>query len=134
MGRSLEPLVGPKMLHFLPVSSAVGAVDRKNRLFGLVEPLSAVFRPYFHVFAVARACTRPSGVFLAVAVDIVRNLTNVSFWVQRQGSGDDPRAIRYTIVAREGDCIATACGSYPAAPCCAESISSERSPVTLRGL
>ena len=29
---------------------------------------------------------------------------------QRQGSGDGPRAIRYTIVACEGDRIATACG------------------------
>ena len=29
---------------------------------------------------------------------------------ERQGSGDGPRAIRYTIVACEGDRIATACG------------------------
>ena len=36
----------------------------KNRIFGLVEPLSAVFRPYFHIFAVAKAYSRPLRVYL----------------------------------------------------------------------
>ena len=40
-----------------------------------------------------------------------------SFFTQRHGSGDDPRAVRITIVASGSHRIATTCGSYPATDC-----------------
>ena len=52
-------------------------------------------------------------------------------YAERQGSGDDPRAVLDSVAACGGVCIATSCGSYPAAPCCAGSISSERSTLTV---
>ena len=65
----------------------------KNRIFGLVEPRSAVFRPYFHIFAVAEACSRPLRVICSnnwVSLSpsyIFRNPIISSSWVQRHGSG-----------------------------------------------
>ena len=38
-------------------------------------------------------------------------------YAERQGSGDDPRAVLDRIAACGGVCIATTCGSYPAAHC-----------------
>ena len=64
----------------------------KNRIFGLVEPRSAVFRPYFHVLAVAEASSRPLRVFCSdnwvspLPSIIFRNPIILSSWVQRQRS------------------------------------------------
>ena len=64
----------------------------KNRIFGLVEPLSAVFRPYLHIIAVAEASSRPLGVFCSdnwvspLPSIIFRNPIILSSWVQSHGS------------------------------------------------
>ena len=89
----------------------------KNRISGLVEPLSAVFRPYFHVLAVAEASSRPLRVFCSdnwvspLPSVIFRNPIILSSWVQRHGSGDDPRAVLGSLAASGRVCIATTCGS-----------------------
>ena len=57
---------------------------------------SADFFPYFSSVSVA----------VAIPPSFFRYFPDV----ERQGSGDGPRAIRYTIVARDSDCIATSCG------------------------
>ena len=92
------------------------------------------------ILAVAEASSRPLRVFCSdnwvspLPSIIFRNPIILSSWVQRQGSGGDPRAVPDRIAASGGVCIATTCGSYPEAPCCAESISSGRSRVTVRWL
>ena len=48
-------------------------------------------------------------------------MLNTHIFAERQGSGDDPRAVPDRIAASGGGCLATTCGSYPAAPCSAES-------------
>ena len=83
-------------------SSFLGCISRgrrgksknrpKNRISGLVEPISAVFRPYFHVFSRRGGLSRPLRVFCSdnwvspLPSIIFRNPIILSSWVQRQRS------------------------------------------------